>query len=209
MRPIYLFSISSHPDAISVNSLDVSFLHPFIDFSLYDYMIITSKQTAKALSYYPKDAYINIPALCISKQSAKSFEALGGKVLSVGKGYGDTLVNAIKHYPKETKWLYLRAKVVASDFVAVCQKDGYSIDEVIVYETQCSKAIEEVDVDKNAILIFTSPSSVQCFLKTHLLYPSQDIVVIGKTTAKALPKNITCKIAKTPTIENCFKLLEY
>jgi uroporphyrinogen-III synthase len=208
MRPIYLFSISSHPDAISINSLDITFLQPEIDFSSYDYLIITSKQSVKALEYYPKEAYIHLPALCISQQSAKSFEALGGRVLSVGKGYGDTLVDSIKHYEKEVKWLYLRAKIVASDFVEVCQQDGHKIDEVIVYKSQCSQAIQEVQVSKDAILIFTSPSSVECFLKTHTLYASQKIVVIGKTTAKALPNHLTCTVAQTPTILSCFEVLQ-
>ncbi len=117
MKPIYLFSISSHPDAYHVNSLDITFFTPEIDFSKYDYLILTSKQASKALQQYDKKEYINKPALCISHQSAKSFECLGGQVLAVGKGYGDTLIDKIKTYSKETKWLYLRAQVVASDFV--------------------------------------------------------------------------------------------
>ena len=116
-KPIYLFSISSHPDAISVNSLDITFLKPDIDFSKYDALIITSKQASKALMQYDKKEYIHLPALCISKQSAKSYEALGGKILAIGEGYGDTLVEKIKSFEKEKKWLYLRAKVVASNFL--------------------------------------------------------------------------------------------
>jgi uroporphyrinogen-III synthase len=205
--PIYLFSISSHPDAISINSLDITFLKPAIDFSKYDYLIITSKQTSKALQQYDKNAYINKPALCISQQSAKSFEALGGKVLALGKGYGDTLVEKVKEYPKETKWLYLRAKIVASDFVAVCNKQGYSIDEAIVYESQCSQDILNVSVEEDAVLIFTSPSSVACFLRNSEIRVSNIVIVIGKTTAKALPKNIEYMISEDKTIDGCFKLL--
>jgi len=207
-KPIYLFSISSHPDAIHVNSLDVTFFKPQIDFSKYDYLIITSKQASKALQRYNTQDYIDIAALCISKQSAKSFEALGGKVLRVGGGYGDTLVDAIEQYPKSTKWLYLRAEVVASDFVSQSKKNGYDIDEAIVYKSECSKAIKDVDVEDEAVLIFTSPSSVQCFLKNHTIKPSHQVVVIGATTAKALPNGIDCLIASEPTIQNCFNLLE-
>jgi len=206
MRPIYLFSISSHPEAISVNSLDITFLQPEIDFSLYDALIITSKQTSKALEFYPKEEYIHLPALCISKQSAQSFKDLGGEVLCIGKGYGDTLVDVIKEYPKERKWLYLRAKVVASDFVKVSQKEGYMIDEAIVYESRCSEAIQEVEVAEDAILIFTSPSSVDCFLKTHTITSSQKVVVIGNTTAKALPDGVSYKVAHKPTIESSLEM---
>jgi len=137
-KPIYLFSISSHPHAKSINSLDVTFFKPEIDFSKYDYLIITSKQACEALKQYEQKEYIHMPALCVSKQSALSYEKLGGKVLDVGAGYGDNLVEKIKSYPKDKKWLYLRAKIVASEFVSTCQDDGYNIDETVVYKSDCS-----------------------------------------------------------------------
>ena len=206
MKPIYLFSISSHPDAFHVNSLDITFFKPEIDFSKYDCLIITSKQASKALQQYAKEEYISKPALCISKQSAKSFQELGGQVLSIGKGYGDTLVEKIQQYPKETKWLYLRAKVVASDFVFICKEAGDFIDEKIVYASKCSEELLHVTVPQEAILIFTSPSSVECFLKNHTLLQRHKIVVIGKTTAKALPKNCSYILSDETTIESCMQI---
>ena len=206
MKPIYLFSISSHSDALHVNSLDIVFFKPEIDFSKYDYLIITSKQASKALQQYDQIEYINKPALCISKQSAKSFEDLGGKVLAVGGGYGDNLIKKINSFEKEKKWLYLRAKVVASDFVLTCKEDGHFIDEVVVYESDCAKVIQEVKVEEDAILIFTSPSSVKCFLKNHSLLDTQQIIVIGKTTAKAIPKNCSYILSDDTTIESCMQI---
>jgi len=204
-KPIYLFSISSHPDATSVNSLDITFLKPTIDFSKYDYFIVTSKQTSEALKQYA-DVELK-PALCVSVASAASYENMGGKILEIGGGYGDNLVEKIKQYPKSTKWLYLRAKVVASDFVSMCKKDGYDIDELIVYESGCSQDIHDVMVEDDSILIFTSPSSVKCFLKNHSLSSLSQVVVIGKTTAKALPENIKYQISEQTTIKSCFDLI--
>jgi len=206
MRPIYLFSISSHPDAISINSLDITFFKPDIDFSNYDALIITSKQASKALQQYKKEEYIHLPALCVSVQSAKSYEDLGGEVLDIGGGYGDNLVDKIQSNPKTKKWLYLRAKTVASDFVKLCQNDGYSIDEVVVYESDCSQAIRDIEVDANAILIFTSPSSVKCYLKEHHFSKNQHIIVIGKTTAKALPKDINYTLSDKTSIDSCIAI---
>jgi len=200
---IYLFSISSHQKAKSINSLSIKFLKPTIDFSKYDYLIITSKQTSQALKQYEKDSYITKPALCVSKQSAISYENLGGDILKIGGGYGDNLVDIIKSYPKEKKWLYLRAKVVASDFVNICQNNGYHIDETIVYESDCSKEILECRVEDDSILIFTSPSSVKCFLKNHTIKQTHKVIVIGKTTAKSLPKNLNYIISEETTIESC------
>ena len=205
-RPIYLFSISSHPDAINVNSLHVDFLKADIEFSKYDYLIITSKQASQALKQYEDEAYMSKPALCISKQTALSYEEIGGKVLDIGSGYGDDLVSKIKEYSKETKWLYLRAKVVASDFVEICKGDGYDIEESIVYSSDCSKEILHVDIKEKAVLIFTSPSSLNCFLKTHTIDSTTDVIVIGKSTASSLPNGIKYKISENTSIESCMKL---
>ena len=201
----YLFSTSSHTNATSINSLDITLFKPEIQFSNYDYFIITSKQVGEVLKQY--DAQVLKPALCISKATALSYEKIGGKVLGIGKGYGDDLVVEIKKYPKATRWLYLRAKVIASDFVSQCNSKEYRIDESIVYESKCSKEIEDIVVEENASLIFTSPSSVQCFLKYHTMSIKSNIIVIGTTTAKALPNNIEYKISKKTTIESCLELV--
>ncbi len=205
-KKIYLFSISPHPQAISINSLDVQFLQPEIDFSNYDYLIITSKQASEALKQYDKKEYLHMPALCVSVQSALSYEDIGGKILAIGGGYGDNLANKIREYPREIKWLYLRAKEVASNFVSTCNNEAYLIKEAIVYESECSKEIQDVKVEEDAVLIFTSPSSVECFLKNHAISSSNKVIVIGKTTASALPKGTDCIISKETSIESCINL---
>ena len=204
-KKVYLFSTSSHPDAISVNSLDITLLKPEIDFGRYDYFIITSKQSSIALEQYSKD--ILKPALCISEATATSYEKIGGKVLDIGSGYGDTLISKIKQYSKSTRWLYLRAKVIASSFSQDAKKDGYDIDECILYESECSSSIQNVKVEEDAILIFTSPSSVKCFLKNNSIHEKSRVLVIGTTTAKALPENICYEISRDPTIKSCFNLI--
>ncbi len=204
--PIYLFSVSSHPDAIHVNSLSVTFFSPDIDFSKTDYLILTSKQAVKALEQYPKERYIDKKALCISKATAAAYKEIGGEVLQTGKGYGDTLTETIKAYPKTTKWLYLHAKKVASDFAKKLQEEGYDIDEAVVYKSECSEDILEVEVPDDAILVFTSPSSIKCYLQTHTLQPSQKIIVIGNTTAKALPDGIECIISPQTTVQSCMEI---
>ncbi len=204
--PIYLFSVSSHPDAVHINSLSVTFFKSDINFNDVDYLILTSKQAVKALQQYPKENYIDKKALCISKATAAAYEGIGGKVLQTGKGYGDTLYEAIKHYPKKIKWLYLRAEKVASDFAEKLREDGYKITEAVVYKTECSKDILEARVPSEAILIFTSPSSVKCYLQSHVFSPSQKVIVIGSTTAKALPENIKSIISPATTVESCMQI---
>ena len=202
-KPIYLFSTSSHPQAININSLDIKYLKPKIDFSNYDYLIITSKQSSESLKQYDREDFINIPALSVSTQSALSYEKLGGKILDIGGGYGDNLISKIKSFPKSTKWLYLRAKIVASDFVELCREDGYEIDEAILYESSCSEEIMNLNIEEESILIFTSPSSVRCFLKNHTIHKKSKVIVIGKTTAAALGEEIEYTISEKTTVESC------
>ena len=206
MKP-YLFSTSSHPDTIHINPLEISFFKPSIQFSQYDYLILTSKQAVKALSQYNNGDYNMKQALCISKATALSFQKANGKILEIGSGYGDNLSEIISSYPKDRKWLYLRAKEVASNFAQVSLYQGYDIDEIVVYKSSCSLNIKTIKIRQKAILIFTSPSSVKCFLKYHKLNEDYKVIVIGNTTAKTLPTDIKPMIAEEPSIESCLKII--
>jgi len=205
-KQIYLFATSKNENATCIKSLDIKFLTPQIDFGKYDYLIVTSKQTIKALKAYDKKEFLDKPALCVSNKTAVSYEEFGGKILDIGNGYGDSLYDIIQKYPKHTKWLYLRAKVIASDFVQRSQKKGYNIDEKILYKSECSKEILDARVNDDSTLIFTSPSSVECFLKNNTINPEAKVVVIGTTTAKALPENIKYFVSEKTSIESCVEL---
>ena len=199
MKKIYLFSATSHSDALHVNSLDFNFFQPTINFSNYDYLVLTSKKAVDALQFYKKEEYINIPALCISKFTKKYYEEFDGKILDVGDGIGSDLQNIIDTYPKDKKWLYLRAIEIAGK--------GLHVEEVIVYESRCSDEILNFKLeDKNSILIFTSPSSVECFLQNNSLHVEQKIIVIGSTTAASLPTNINYKISDKTSIQSCMDI---
>lgn len=203
-KPIYLFSLTSHDGVTHVNSLHVSYLTPQIDFTKIDYLIITSKQILEALKSYD-ESWKKIPVLAVSAPTAKAVKEAGGKILEYGSGYGDDLSKIISSYPQEKKWLYLRAKEVASDFILTCKEKGYDIDEAVMYKTTCSHDLLHVKVEDDATLIFTSPSSVTCFLKHHDFSERQNIVVIGKTTAKAMPLHVKYKIADEPTMQSCIQ----
>ncbi len=202
LKPIYLFSLSTHPDTININSLEIRLLNPKINFEEYDYLIATSKQIARVLKQYTQE-YKAKKVLCISNATAKSIEAIGCEVLEIGSGYGDNLGRIIEKYPRERKWLYLRAEKVASNFVQESQEKGFLIDEAIVYESRCSKAIVDFTLSDEATLIFTSPSSVKCFSKAHTFLQTHTIVVIGESTKKALPTHIQCRVAKSMSIDSC------
>jgi len=205
-KQIYLFATSQSPYAKNIKSLEVKFLKPTIDFSKYDYLIITSKQAVKGLQQYNKKDFIDIPALCVSAKTAAVYEDFGGKILAVGDGYGDNLVKNIKEFTKDTKWLYLRAETIASDFVKRCQNSAYQIEEEILYISECSEEILNIRINDDSTLIFTSPSSVECFLKNNAINPNSKVVVIGKTTANSLPDLVEYLISEKTSIESCIAL---
>ena len=199
MNKIYLFSATPNLNALHVNTLDFDFFQPQINFSNYDYLVLTSKKAVDALQYYNKKDYINIPALCISRFTKEYYEKFAGKILDVGNGIGSNLQTIIDTYPKDKKWLYLRAKEIASD--------ALHVEEAIVYESRCSDEILNFRLEDNdAILIFTSPSSVRCFLKNNSLHVEQKIIVIGTTTAKALPTKVNYKVSDKTSINSCLEL---
>ena len=203
-KNIYLFSLTPYEGVKHITSLHVSYLTPKIDFKNYDFLIITSKQVVEALKNYD-DSWKSLSVLAVAKPTAQAVKKAGVKILEFGSGYGDNLVEIISSYPKEKRWLYLRAKEVASDFSLTCKERGYYVDEVILYETSCSSECLHVKVEEGATLIFTSPSSVECFLKHHDFDARQKIVVIGTTTAKAIPLHVSYKIADEPTMQSCIK----
>lgn len=203
MKKIYLFATSKSEYAINIKSLAVRFLTPSIDFSKYDHLIITSKQIIKALQNYDKTLFMRIPALCVSQKTASAYSEFGGKVLAYGSGYGDELIHNILEYPKDKKWLYLRGEVVVSDFANNARELGYTINEEVLYVSECSQEILDVRVNDDSTLIFTSPSAIECFLKNNTIHPNARVIVIGTTTAASLPNGVKYEISKTTSIESC------
>jgi uroporphyrinogen-III synthase len=202
-KKIYLFATSKSKYTINVKSLDVRLLKPDIDFSKYDYLIITSKQTIKALEQYDKKDFIDTPALCVSTKTSNEYQSFGGKILATGDGYGDNLIKNIRQFSKETRWLYLRAEFIASDFAQRSKEEGYLIDEAILYVSECSQEILNIRVDDDSTLIFTSPSSIECFLKNNTIHSNAKVIVIGTTTAASLPEGVKYEISQNTSIESC------
>ncbi len=136
--------------------------------------------------------------------TAKQIESLGGKVFYQPKTfYGKTLSQDIITLFKDRKILYLRPKVVSFDAKTFLSKAGIDIQEKIIYETSCISYSKKDKPLKNAIIIFTSPSTIQCFLKNFEWEESYTAVVIGEATKAYLPKNARVEVADTPLIDAC------
>jgi uroporphyrinogen-III synthase len=202
---IYLFSSTVTEGSISLPIISFTLYEKEIDLESYDTLLFTSKQAVKS-AYTLNLKAKEIPALAIGLATANSIVSLGGKVLYQAKKFnGKALSQDIIEKFKEKRILYLRPKVVSFDTKAFLQKAGIFIEEEIIYETSCIGYTQEQKPMKNAILIFTSPSTIKCFLRNFEWDESYTAVVIGKATQKYLPKECVYEIANEALISSCIE----
>ncbi len=174
-----------------------------IDFSPFDALIFTSKQGVKALDEITSRKWREIPAAAIGKMTADEIKKRGGKVIFIAsKAYGDTLARELVEKFGSYKWLYPRPKVVASKIVQDLRSAGVQVEERVIYETVCKSYAKGDAPERGAVLIFTSPSIVNCFLQNFEWSESYTAVAIGKKTALAFPKNIEPLISPSQSIED-------
>ncbi|MDD5716436.1 MAG: uroporphyrinogen-III synthase [Sulfuricurvum sp.] len=184
MRPIYLISKTPYEGVIHIPILTISFLNPNIDFAQYTGMIITSKQALIALEHYTFDRE-HFEYICVSQNTAQAAREAGAVQIETGDGYGKSIPQILRRKERKGKWLYLRPKVIATEWLETARSEGYIIDEAILYETTCNKEAYNHCIADNGILVFTSPSSIKCFREAYKILPTHTVVVIGETTKNA------------------------
>ncbi len=204
-RPIYLFSKTESSEVTHVPILLTEFFQPAIDYSQYDAIVLTSKQAVVALEKINHE-WTRLPVLSIAALTARQARSAGANVLEYGAGYGNSLANIIIHNYPDLRWLYPRPEVVASDFAKRVETAGVSMEGVVVYKTTCNPEVASLRLEENAILIFTSPLTIACFLQQHQFHPSNTVIAIGVTTASALPNGVDALMPKKPSVQGCVDL---
>lgn len=205
MREIYLLSPSIQEGVNALPIITFSMTARQIDFANYDTLIFTSKQAVVYADRIDKK-WKEYPCIAVGPATAKQIRALGGEVIFEPKNfYGEVLAADIAVFFKERKLLYLRPKIVSFDSKSFLEQKEIVIGEQIIYETSCIKYSKEKTPQKEAIIIFTSPSSIACFLESFEWDPSYTAVVIGEATLKHLPVNADYAIADEPLIDSCIK----
>ncbi|UPT77115.1 uroporphyrinogen-III synthase [Sulfurovum sp. XGS-02] len=200
---IYLLSPLPREGTIHLPMIRFSPLVPTIDLSTCDTLLFTSKQAVKSAEVLNPE-WKKYPCLAIGSATAKEIESLGGKVMYQPKSfYAETLSQEIITQFKDKQILYLRPKQVSFDAKTFLAKAGIDLQEQIIYETSCIRYEQKEKPDKNAIIIFTSPSTIHCFLKNFEWDESYTAVIIGKATKKHLPVHTHYEVADRPTIDAC------
>jgi len=202
-KAIYLLSPTPKEGTIALPMIDFAISASSIDFAHSDTLIFTSKQAVVTVDKIDS-SWKNYPCVAIGPATKKQIEDLGGKVIYYPKSfYGETLSQDIAMFFRDKKLLYLRPKEVSFDSKSFLKKEGIVLHEQIIYETSCLKYASEEKPSKDAIIIFTSPSTIHCFLKNFEWDESYTAVVIGKATKVHLPVNAEYVVADEPLINAC------
>ncbi len=208
MGVIYILSDTDIQGAKKLPLIKQRYFAPKVDLSVYDYLIFTSKNGVKAINHYT-DSWKTIPSLAIGKATAKMIEQLGGKVVFVAKSfYGKDFIKEVAKRFKDAKILYLRPKKVATNIAALAKELGLDIKEVIVYETLCQECDKLKPPPKGSTIIFSSPSTIECFFHCFEWDSSYKAVVIGKKSASAMPKNISYELFEQMSLQEIVDSLQ-
>ena len=186
--------------------LDIHYFPKNIDLHQYNALIFTSKNAIYSLNSFNKE-WKSIPSYVIAHKTEKVLIQEGGMVEFVGhSNNGNDFANELKNLLKNKKVLYIRAKKILSNLVAILRKNNIDIDEIVTYETKCNNCKDLIQIPQNSIIIFSSPSTIQCFFNLYTWDKTYEAIVIGETTAQYLPNDISYKISKTQSIDSCIDL---
>ncbi|MDD5156892.1 uroporphyrinogen-III synthase [Sulfurimonas sp.] len=185
---------------IKIESINTAF-----DISSYDALIFTSKSAVYSLNSHNQE-WKSKPLYVIAPQTAKVASNLGGKIKFVSKEkHGDEFADELIPLLKNKKVLYIRGSKVVSNLVETLNENGVICDDVIVYQTVCVNFKKRIKLPKKSVIIFSSPSTIECFLKNATWDESYKAVSIGHTTKKYFPPYITPVVADTPSLDSCVK----
>lgn len=203
--PIYILSDKKVKWAKNLPVFDIEPIQQDIDLSSYDALIFTSKNALYALDTMDK-TWKKKPAYVIAPETAKIVKHLGGNLRFVGKEkHGDQFALEIAEKFKHQKLLYVRASKVISNITDILNTNSILCDELIIYKTVCKHFEKKVKLPKNSTIIFSSPSTIECFFKNISWDESFKAISIGHTTAQHFPENITPVISDTTSLESCVK----
>ncbi len=205
MSKIYLLNNLQYEGVENLEVFKIEYIKSNIDLNQYDALLFTSKNAVYSLNSF-NNKWKELDSYAIAPMTANIIKKEGGKVFFTGSsGHGDDFAKELIPLLENRKVLYIRALKVVSNLVEILKDNKIKIDELITYKTVCNENLNCV-LEDGSVIIFTSPSSVKCFFKKFSWRDSFQAIVIGKTTAKFLPKGIKYQISKMTSVQECIKL---
>ena len=205
MSNIYLLNNQKYEGVINLEVFKINYLPFIIDFSQYNALIFTSKNAITSLLPY-KGLWESIDSYAIAPKTSEVLLSHQSKPVFVGKtSHGNDFAKELIPLLKDKNVLYISAKKTVSNLVSILQKSKINVKQQITYETLCSNE-NFINISKDAIIIFSSPSCIECFFKQYSWDKSYRAVLIGKTTASYFPSNLDYTISTKPNIMSCINL---
>jgi len=200
---IYILSDKKVEGAINLPVIDISYIKQSIDVEKYDALIFTSKNAVKAMDSLGEE-WKKVPSYVIAPQTAKILKSLGGNLVFTGKqNHGNEFALEIQKELKGKNVLYIRGKKIISNIEEILNNNGVVCLSVAVYETVCKKYDEKIVLPKGSVIIFSSPSTIECFFENIDWDDSFQAVSIGKTTAQYFPSYVKAHISDTTSLVSC------
>lgn len=207
MNKIYLLNNQKFEGVENLEIFKIEFIPSFVDIKKYDALIFTSKNAIYSLDSFNND-WKTIPSCAIALKTADIIKQKGGNLFFTGKSsHGNEFAKELIPILKNKKVLYVRALKVVSNLVEILKEENIDIEELVTYKTVCNKDLD-LNISDNSTIIFTSPSTINCFFKKYTWNDTLKAIVIGKTTAKYLPKDVKYQISAKTSIQECIKLAQ-
>lgn len=204
---IYILSDKKVQNSKNLAVIEIEFLKKEIDLKEFDFIIFTSQNGVLALDSLNSE-WKKTPSFAIGKATAKKIVDLNGNLIYTSiSSHGDSFASEIISIIKDKKVLYIRAKKVASNLVSILRESNIHIVDKILYETKCSECDKLNKPEKDSYIIFSSPSTIECFFKCFEWDSSYKAVAIGKTTAKHIPKNVEFLVSPIQTLKGCVEFI--
>lgn len=209
---VYLTGTTLHPRAKNLGVIHIHYLPITFTCKAYDALVLTSKNAVNALELSGLD-WKELPCFVIGQATADAVIGAGGIVEFVAsEAYGDILAKEVTPLLKNKHIAIVRPKEVVTDVTSVLRQSGVDVDDFIGYETRCVAQERLEKPSSGSAIIFTSPSTVACFLKCFSWDSSWKAVCIGHKTAAVIPSSFISYIAPEQSVDACvdmaYKLYE-
>ncbi|NQY20894.1 MAG: uroporphyrinogen-III synthase [Campylobacteraceae bacterium] len=205
MNNIYILNNLKFKDIINLEVFKINYLQNNLNILNYDALIFTSKNAVLSMKTFSEE-WINIPSYAIALKTAEVLLNNNSKLVFTGKSsHGNEFAHELVSELKNKKVLYIRAKNTVSNLAEILKNNEINISSCITYET-ISKNNKKIILKENAIIIFSSPSSIKYFLEQYEWKKTYKAVVIGSTTAKYLPSYIKYVLSPQTSLEKCIEL---
>ncbi|MDO5045493.1 uroporphyrinogen-III synthase [Campylobacter sp.] len=205
---IYLVGSNSFYKGVKTLKLnEISFFKFDVDLSKFEALVITSKNSIKALEFNQTKIDENLQIYAIGEASAKAAKQIGFKKIYIGENsHGKEFASEILPLLKDKKTLYLRAKKTVSNLGGILEEASVDITQIVAYENVCLKVEAELKPQPKSVIIFTAPSAVKNFISNFGWDESYKAVSIGKTTSEELAKFTTAITSEIQSVESCIRL---